>query len=127
MYKENNMIDNLRNERFEILLEDVSNYIFKFYGMIDIKNSFEVLDPYLHKVHNYIIDNNIKEITFDFNNLQFLNSSGIKSLINFISLVKSSPFDKHYIIKIELNKSYSWQMDCFKVISILAPDIVKFK
>ncbi|HOJ63926.1 MAG TPA: hypothetical protein PLE45_05845 [Spirochaetota bacterium] len=119
-------IEDLKNERFEIKLEDKEKHIFKFYGMIDIKDSFGVLDPYFHQIHNEVVKNNIKEIKLDFTELQFLNSSGIKSFINLISLIKSLPQEKQYIINAELNKSYSWQQDCFKVLSVLGQHIMKF-
>ncbi|MDQ0253059.1 anti-anti-sigma factor [Evansella vedderi] len=58
----------------------------KFIGILDISTTNEIV-PYLNE-----IDNNLKELSLDFSEIEFIDSTGIGSIMNAIHLSQEKDF-----------------------------------
>jgi hypothetical protein len=121
-------IDNVITEKATVEVIDTDKGIkVSFLGDIDIQNPEPVFLPFFDEIHNKIIDNNIKLIELDFGKLTFLNSSGIKTLIKWITKVSPLPEDKKYKFTIIANSEITWQETSLKMLSMLAPGLIEIK
>lgn len=84
-----------------------------FKGELDDQNPGDVLDPFFDAVISQMGDS----ITIDISGLDFLNSSGIKCLIGFLS--KRKPGSK---VDIKTDSSKTWQATSIKVMQRLDKD-----
>jgi hypothetical protein len=82
---------------------------------------------FFEQIHNNIIENGIKYVELDFSKLTFLNSSGIKTLIKWITKVTPLPADKKYNFKVIANSQITWQETSLKMLSMLAPGLIEIQ
>jgi len=93
-------------------------------GDIDMRDTSLEFLPYLLKIHNALIQNSIKNIRLNLINLNFMNSNGIKTLINWIMKLTEIPEDKQYKICITANNNIAWQESTLPVLRKLFPDFI---
>jgi len=93
-------------------------------GDIDMRDTSINFLPYLIRVHEILISNNIKSIKLNLLNLTFMNSNGIKSLINWIMKMTEMPEVNRYIINIKANTEIAWQESTLPVLQKLFPDYI---
>lgn len=119
-------IDSIHEDRIKIDVADVPSGIeIKFAGDIDMEDPGIILDPFFEKVHKCIIDQKLKEVQANFSELNFLNSSGIKSVAKWIMKLAELPDDKKYLIKIIHNRDITWQVTSLPTLTFLVPGGVK--
>ena len=74
-----------KSEKVQIGVEDGEAVMtIRFKGKIDDADPGIFMDPALEEIHQQIVANGLREVSADFTELSFLNSSGIKSLIKWI-------------------------------------------
>ena len=95
-----------------------------FHGKINMQNPGAIFGPYFDELHHKIIDANIDKVVADFTDLQFLNSSGLKSIIRWIMSDASLPKENQYSIKILYNKEIGWQETSLTTFKDLVPELV---
>ena len=115
-------LEKLADEKFFI---NVSGTNVIFDGCIDLQNPDPVITPYFEKIHEQITSNNIKEVTLDFKKLNFLNSSGIKTITKWIMKIPALPDDKKYKMKLYYSEAITWQHTSLKILTYLAPGNVE--
>jgi len=115
-------MDKLAEEKFTI---DVSETTVKFLGCVDLQDPEPVISPFFDKIHNKIITEGIKEITLDFRELNFLNSSGIKTITKWIMKIPPLSDDKKYKLKLIYSEDVTWQRTSLMILTYLAPDNVE--
>ena len=94
-------LENVVTEKANVELTDLDNGVkVNFVGDIDVQNPEPIFVPFFEQIHNNIIENGIKYVELDFSKLTFLNSSGIKTLIKWITKVTPLPADKKYNFKL---------------------------
>ena len=93
-------------------------------GDIDMRDTSIEFLPYLIRVHEALLQNNAKNIFLDMLNLTFMNSNGIRSLINWIMKLNELPEDKKYTVHIIANNSIAWQESTLPVLKKLFPDSI---
>jgi hypothetical protein len=93
-------------------------------GDIDMRDTSIEFLPYLMKVHDAVIRNGISGIRLDLSGLTFMNSNGIKSLINWVMKASEMPPDKRYKISIIANSNIAWQESTLPVLQKLFPDFI---
>ena len=121
-------IDNVITEKATVELTDLSNGVkVLFNGDIDVQNPEPIFMPFFEEIHNKIIEVGIKYVELDFTKLTFLNSSGIKTLIKWITKVTPLPTDKKYRFKIIANSEITWQETSLKMLSMLAPGLIEIQ
>jgi hypothetical protein len=119
-------IDPCEKENAKIEVKDNEEGItVYFHGKINMQNPGAIFGPFFDEMHQKIVDNGIKNVTADFTDLQFLNSSGLKSIIRWIMNDANLPDDKQYHIKILYNKEIGWQETSLTTFKDLVPDLVK--
>jgi hypothetical protein len=67
------------------------------------------IEPFISEVHNRTIEQNVKEIVVDITDLRFLNSAGIRELVDWVMKLGSLTEDKKYKIKFLCSNEYQWQ------------------
>lgn len=121
-------IDNIITEKATVELSDIANGVkVTFSGDIDVQNPEPIFVPYFEKIHTKIIETAIKYVELDFSKLTFLNSSGIKTLIKWITKVTPLSADQKYRFKIIANSEITWQETSLKMLSMLAPGLIEIQ
>jgi hypothetical protein len=86
-----------------------------------------LLDPFFEQVHQGMIGRNLKEVAADFTGLNFLNSSGIKSVAKWIMKLGDLHSENKYLIRIIHNKDITWQVTSLPTLTFLVPGGVKIE
>jgi hypothetical protein len=121
-------IEPIREERIKIDVEDIPNGLeIKFSGDIDMEDPSIILDPLFEKIHKGIISLKLKEVNANFRGLNFLNSSGIKSVAKWIMKLAELSDDTKYLIKVIHNKDITWQVTSLPTLTFLVPGGVKIE
>lgn len=94
-------------------------------GNIDSQAPSKFLMPFFKDVHNEVISKNIKEIKLDIRKLNFLNSSGIKELVDWILKLDTLPEEQKYVITILTNPELLWQESSISTLVYLNTKLVK--
>jgi hypothetical protein len=96
-----------------------------FLGSIEMQDPGKILDPYFEKLHQLIVSNKIKVVKADFTALEYLNSSGIKCLINWLIRIPALSEDSKYKVSLLYNPEITWQETSLKVLGLLVPNWVE--
>lgn len=119
-------IDNVITEKANVELVDIANGVkVTFTGDIDVQNPEPIFVPYFEVIHSKVIENGVKYVELDFSKLTFLNSSGIKTLIKWITKVTPLPAEQKYRFKIIANSEITWQETSLKMLAMLAPGLIE--
>ncbi|MCG8570183.1 MAG: hypothetical protein MJB14_08590 [Spirochaetes bacterium] len=105
----------------------VSNTELKITGTIDDKNPGLYMEPFIEELHQNILQNSVTEIEIDITELSFLNSAGIKELINWIIKLDTLPEEQKYKIIFICNKNHLWQESSISTMSFLNQQYVEKK
>ena len=121
-------IDNVITEKASVELFDIETGVkVVFSGDIDVQNPEPIFLPFFEQIHNKIIETNVKFVELDFTKLTFLNSSGIKTLIKWITKVTPLPSDQKYNFLIKASSEITWQETSLKMLSMLAPGLIEIQ
>jgi len=93
-------------------------------GDIDMRDTSVEFLPYLLKVHDELIKNRIKKLNLNLLKLTFMNSNGIKSLINWIMKLGELSEQDRYKIHILASNDIAWQESTLPVLCKLFPDSI---
>jgi hypothetical protein len=120
-------IENLLNDDFKLIL-DVYNETLRisFYGTINMSMPQSILIPYFTKLNDYILKNKLDFIYIDVVNLDFINSSSLRCLLDWILKIKVLSDDTKYKINFVLDIEKKWQKMSFLAIFNLYTDIIDF-
>jgi hypothetical protein len=121
-------IEPIAEERIQIDVTDIPDGLqIRFTGDIDMEDPGIILDPLFDKLHRGMISQNLKEVCADFTGLNFLNSSGIKSVAKWIMKLSELSSEIKYLIKIVHNKDITWQVTSLPTLTFLVPGGVKIE
>lgn len=107
-----------------VLLE-MKDTSLKISGNITSPNPNDFIDPFLSNMHKQIIDRGVKEITMDVTQLSFLNSAGIRCLVDWILLLEELPEDQQYTVNIIYSSKHLWQESSMSTLVYLNPSLVR--
>jgi len=107
--------------------EDTSKIVAVIDGKIDMPNPDSIITPFLSSLDKEILNSVFKKVYFDTTKLEFINSSGIKSLLHLVMNIIKRPENSQYEIIILYDQNIIAQKTRFDSIAFLAPNIVKFK
>src|SRR5688572_10299554 len=68
-----------------------------FRGTSDLDNT-QFLDALLFRLHSHALSSNVRKVLVDFRGLEFMNSSGFKSLVTWVRSAKDLEVGKQYRI-----------------------------
>lgn len=95
-------------------------------GDSDAREAGPQLDAYLVKlVHPAVLLANLKQVQLDVTGLEFLNSAGIKALVNWLLVVKGAA--QRYVIVLLYDESITWQGKGLKPLSCVAPAFLRLE
>lgn len=121
-------VENLKLDKVSITVSDSQDAAeVKLVGEIDVEDPSQEIKPFLNKLHEAIQAASFKNVNVDFLQLSFMNSSGIKELVNWIMKVNVLPPENKYKINLVYSKSITWQVSSLPVLQKLHPDVVEVK
>ena len=121
-------VENLKLDKVSITVSDGADGAdVKLVGEIDLEDPSVEIKPFLAKLHDSLIANGYKTCNVDVLQLSFMNSSGIKELVNWIMKVNVTPAEQRYKINLVYSKSITWQESSLPVLHKLHPDVVEVK
>ena len=119
-------IDLLNEENLQIEVVDIPEGIkMHIIGTIDMQQPNIILTPYFSDIHNRILSSKIKLLEIDITGLEFMNSSGIGTLIKWFVKMPLLQDDDRYKIKILFNTNIKWQKKGLTPLINLAPDQIE--
>lgn len=92
-------------------------------GTITLMNPTETIGPYLERIHQAIVADEIKEFRVDVTKLTFVNSSAIRLFADWVIRVEDG--GKPYQLVFATDASRSWQRTAFRSIASLSDDCVR--
>ncbi|OHD05401.1 MAG: hypothetical protein A2086_13655 [Spirochaetes bacterium GWD1_27_9] len=94
-------------------------------GNIDCQGPGKFMNPFFSDVHNDILKNSMKNVKLDIRKLTFLNSSGIKELVEWIMKLDILSDAQKYTITILTNPEFMWQESSISTLVYLNTNYVK--
>lgn len=120
-------LTDINEKSFSLTVKNENNRIeIIFSGQIDIPNPEIIVTPFFTKLDSEIISANINEVYFNVSKLDFINSSGIKVILQYIMSIIRRPEKQQYNIIIKYNEGVESQKTRFNSILFLAPKIIRF-
>jgi hypothetical protein len=92
-----------------------------FSGSINHPKPGDFMEPFIRETHDAIVGNNIREIRVDITKLRFLNSAGIRELVDWVMKLGSLPEDLKYRMQFVCNPEYKWQESSMATLIYLNP------
>ena len=121
-------LDNLDDGNAHLSLEQIDGIPHVFFkGEVDMRDPSLQILPYLMTIHDLMLENNIPEINVDFKELLFMNSSGLKVLINWIMKLKDIEQSGRYIINFIYDSKITWQTSSFPILKRLLSDAINLQ
>lgn len=84
----------------------------------------EFLSPFIKELHKQIVEQGIKNITFDVTDLEHLNSAGIREIVNWILMLDELNENEKYYIHFLYSSKYLWQESSISTFVFLNIDYV---
>ena len=104
---------NFKEGNLEITIENNENIIITWRGRSEDRDPSSLLNPYLKNLCNNLIGKNIEVY---FSKLEYMNSSTVSPIIQFIKNLNG----QNITTLIKFKKSSTWQISSFKAIEIIA-------
>jgi hypothetical protein len=80
-----------------------------FSGVIAMRDPATAITPYLSRIHRAVIESGVKELRVDITKLRFMNSSAIRSLVDWVDWILSEPAAKRYALHFVTKPDVTWQ------------------
>jgi hypothetical protein len=106
---------------------DESGFAVAFRGTISSPQPSEVLFPFVEAVHAQLIARDATEVSVDFLDLEFCNSSGFKSFIYWVEQIRAMPDEKRYRLRFISNGERKWQRTSLLALSCYGVEHVKIE
>ena len=97
-------------------------------GDSDARDAGTALNEYLtQRVHPAVLAAQLRQIHVDVTGLEFLNSSGIKALVNWLLLLKKRPPDDRYALIVQYDEGITWQGKGLRPLCAVAPTFLRLE
>lgn len=81
----------------------------RFVGVISMRNPSESVTPYLRRIHAAALQAGVKKLTVNLAQLRFMNSSSIRSLVDWVESIRREPEAKRYVLHFIAKRDVTWQ------------------
>lgn len=98
-----------------------------FSGVIQDKNPSYYLSSFFNEIHSKILEKSLKYIELNMINLTFLNSSGIRCFIQWVTQIPKTPNEKKYYLNIKISKNLQWQENSFNLFKSIDPHFISIE
>jgi hypothetical protein len=92
-------------------------------GAVEMRDPGIVLNPYWNGIDDEVRQRGIQRVEVDLRNLNFMNSSGILTLVRWITRAKGHGA-KGYRIVLLFDRNVTWQRTSIPTLAKLAPEMV---
>lgn len=93
-------------------------------GAVEMRDPGGVLNPYWSRIDEAARAQQMKRVEVDLRDLNFMNSSGILTLVRWITKAKAhAPFDAYKLV-LRYDRNVTWQRSCVPTLAKLAPNVV---
>ena len=96
----------------------------KMIGAVEMRDPGELLNPYWNGLDEAARAQKFKRVEVDLRDVNFMNSSGILTLVRWITRAKSHPPDSAYTLVLQYDRNVTWQRTSIPTLAKLAPKIV---
>src|SRR5689334_25407663 len=83
--------------------------VVRFSGVLSMRNPSDVITPFLRRVHAVAVSAGVKQLTVDIVQLRFMNSSSIRSLVDWVEWIRGEPESKRYVLDFITKSDVLWQ------------------
>lgn len=90
-------------------------------GAVEMRDPGVVFNPYWSGLDDEVRRRGIKRVVLDMRDLNFMNSSGILTLVRWVTRAKTA---KAYAIELQYDRNVTWQRTSIPTIAKLAPEMV---
>jgi len=106
----------ISHDTFKIIIFD--NHV-KISGIIEVREPGDILYQFFSDLHNEILEKEIKRIYLDIALLEFMNSSGIKEIVEWVLKLDDLDEKNSYKITFLYNPNILWQESSINTIIYL--------
>ena len=96
----------------------------KMIGAVEMRDPGELLNPYWNGLDDAARAGKLKRVEVDLRDVNFMNSSGILTLVRWITRAKTHPPDSAYTLVLQYDRNVTWQRTSIPTLAKLAPKIV---
>jgi hypothetical protein len=96
----------------------------KMNGAVEMRDPGELLTPYWNGLDDAARARNFKRVELDLRDVNFMNSSGILTLVRWITRAKTHAPDQAYMLVLQYDRNVTWQRTSIPTLAKLAPKIV---
>jgi hypothetical protein len=93
-------------------------------GAVEMRDPGELLTPYWNSIDEKARERSLRRIEVDMRDLTFMNSSGILTLVRWITKAKMHGADKAYKLVLQYDRNVTWQRSSVPTLAKLAPEVV---
>lgn len=93
-------------------------------GAVEMRDPGELLNPYWIRLDEETRKLGIKDVEVDLRDLSFMNSSGLLTLVRWITRARSHTSDS-YRMTLRYDRNITWQRASIPTLAKLAPELVK--
>ena len=96
----------------------------KVAGAVEMREPGDVLNPYWIALDEEALRHHINRVEVDLRDLSFMNSSGILTLVRWITRAKGHPAGGGYTLVLKYDRNVTWQRTSVPTLAKLAPNVV---
>jgi hypothetical protein len=96
----------------------------KMIGAVEMRDPGELLNAYWNGLDDAARAHKLKRVEVDLRDVNFMNSSGILTLVRWITRAKTHPPDSAYTLVLQYDRNVTWQRTSIPTLAKLAPKIV---
>jgi hypothetical protein len=93
-------------------------------GAVEMRDPGGVLNPFWSRIDDELKARGIKRVEVDLRDLNFMNSSGILTLVRWITKAKSHTAEDAYQLVLQYDRNVTWQRTSIPTLAKLAPNVV---
>jgi hypothetical protein len=108
-------------EGVEIAVQDGAVHLS---GVISMRSPSETVTPFLRKVHDAAVEGGVRVLTVNLVKLRFMNSSSIRSLVDWVEWIRAEPEGKRYVLQFVTKADVTWQATTLSAIQCLGGEHV---
>lgn len=94
-------------------------------GVVEMREPGDVLNPYWNRIDEEVRKRSLRRVELDLRDLSFMNSSGILTLVRWITRVKSHSGNDSYQLVLRYDRNVTWQRSSVPTLAKLAPNVVQ--
>lgn len=93
-------------------------------GAVEMRDPGDLLNPYWNGVDEEARRRSLRRVELDLRDLTFMNSSGILTLVRWITKAKTHGPENAYTLVLQYDRNVTWQRTSIPTLAKLAPDVV---